>query len=108
MTEFERERFDEMAGLEMAEAEREYEDSIEYVLDNRERTYGSFTMSSIVSQGLKAHLQMGENWEALSANKKEALEMICYKMARVVNGDSNYKDSWTDIAGYATLVRKEL
>jgi len=35
--------------------------------------------------------------------KYEALEMICLKMARLVCGDSNNRDSWHDIEGYARL-----
>lgn len=34
--------------------------------------------------------------------------MICHKMARIINGDPNYRDSWDDVAGYATLVAKRL
>jgi hypothetical protein len=34
--------------------------------------------------------------------------MICHKMARIMNGDPNYVDSWADIAGYATLVANRL
>ena len=34
--------------------------------------------------------------------------MILHKISRIVNGDPNYKDSWTDIIGYAKLVEKTL
>jgi hypothetical protein len=34
--------------------------------------------------------------------------MICYKMGRILSGDSNNLDHWDDIAGYATLVSKIL
>jgi hypothetical protein len=30
--------------------------------------------------------------------------MIANKLARIVNGDANYRDSWVDIIGYAQLV----
>jgi hypothetical protein len=36
------------------------------------------------------------------------MEMICHKMARIMNGDPNYSDSWHDIAGYAKLVADRL
>lgn len=48
------------------------------------------------------------NWEGLSFDKKEALEMIVHKIARILNGDPNHKDSWQDIVGYAELVNKGL
>jgi hypothetical protein len=38
----------------------------------------------------------------------EALEMICVKMARIMNGDPLYRDNWVDIAGYAKLVSDRL
>ena len=38
----------------------------------------------------------------------EAITMIANKLGRVINGDPYYDDSWRDIAGYATLVVKEL
>ncbi|WP_257617167.1 hypothetical protein [Campylobacter pinnipediorum] len=34
--------------------------------------------------------------------------MIAHKIARILAGNPNYKDHWDDIAGYATLVSKEL
>jgi hypothetical protein len=44
----------------------------------------------------------------LSVSQREALEMILHKIARILNGDPNFKDSWTDIIGYARLVEREL
>jgi hypothetical protein len=44
----------------------------------------------------------------LDADQLEALEMICHKIGRIVNGDPNYADSWIDIAGYAKLVADRL
>jgi hypothetical protein len=34
--------------------------------------------------------------------------MICHKIGRILNGNPNNKDSWWDIAGYATLIVKQL
>ena len=42
------------------------------------------------------------------SEEQEALDMIFHKIARILNGDPNYADSWHDIAGYATLIDKEL
>ena len=47
-------------------------------------------------------------WRKLNAAQRESLEMICHKIARILNGDPNYIDNWTDIAGYAVLVEQEL
>jgi len=42
------------------------------------------------------------------ADMREALEMILHKIARILNGNPNYADSWQDIAGYAQLIVKRL
>ena len=37
-----------------------------------------------------------------------ALDMICVKLGRIVNGNPDYADNWVDIAGYAKLVSDRL
>lgn len=69
---------------------------------------GRFTGHAEITQGLKDLMHKTDNWAKLQADQKEALEMIAHKIGRVLNGDPNYADSWHDIAGYATLVEKEL
>ena len=44
----------------------------------------------------------------LEPDQREALEMLALKIARILNGDPNYADSWHDVAGYATLVADRL
>ena len=84
--------------------------SINAILNERATTYGHFYMQAELSQALKntimAHLI--EAKKTLVADQQEALEMILTKIARITNGDSNYVDSWTDIAGYAALVADRL
>ena len=46
--------------------------------------------------------------DSMSAVQQEALHMICSKLARIANGDPNHVDSWHDIAGYASLVVKDI
>ncbi len=48
------------------------------------------------------------NWETMTYDQREGLDMIANKIARILNGDPNYADSWHDIAGYATLVEKRI
>jgi len=59
-----------------------------------------------VTMGLKqvisSELQRRGKW--LAPDQQEALDMICHKIGRIVNGDPDYDDSWRDIAGYAQLV----
>ncbi len=81
---------------------------IENTLNERGKRYGSFETHAIISQDFKAAMQSTPQWAGLTASKKEALEMIAHKIARILNGDPNYADSWHDIAGYAKLIEDEL
>lgn len=81
----------------------------EAILKERGARYGSFFDHAEKSQSLKRQLQIhSKKWADLSPDQKEALEMICHKIARIINGDPNWSDSWRDIAGYAELVAKRL
>lgn len=86
-------------------------DSITATLTERGNRYGQFKDHASASQELKAVMRdrMGPNkWDGLDADQREALEMIAHKIARIINGDPNYADSWVDIAGYAKLVSDRL
>lgn len=86
---------------------------ISKILQERGSRYGPFTIHAEISQDIKRAIfgkrpfleYLGNN---LSADKIEALEMIAHKIARIINGDPEYADSWDDIAGYATLVANRL
>mgnify|MGYP003645029849 FL=1 len=80
---------------------------IKSVLAERGSRYGEFKDNARVSQNIKVAMQDGR-WSDLPADKAEALEMIAHKMARIINGDCDYKDSWTDIIGYAKLIEETL
>jgi len=81
---------------------------IEKTLIEREKRYGSFASHAVIAQAIKSKMQDTRNWYDLSQDKREALEMIAHKIARILNGDPNYADNWHDIAGYAKLVEDEL
>jgi dGTP triphosphohydrolase len=81
---------------------------IDNILQERGERYGQFEHNAATSQALKKVLHMHDNWFNLNYDQREALDMICSKMARIMNGDPNYVDSWADIAGYATLVANRL
>jgi hypothetical protein len=80
------------------------------ILTKRNTRYGNFIDQARIAQDLKG--VMGESLLAqgklLDNDQIEALEMIFSKLARILNGDPNYADSWIDIAGYATLVADRL
>ena len=73
------------------------------LLNEREKTHGDYIDVANVSQELKWALGLGP-LEDVPAVHRESLEMICVKMARIVSGDHNEVDHWTDIVGYAQLV----
>lgn len=73
------------------------------ILEQRERTHGDYYEVARVSQALKEALRFGPINEVPKLHR-ESLEMICTKMARIVCGDHNEPDHWTDISGYSQLV----
>ena len=77
-------------------------------LEERGTRYGAFCDHAEICQELKDVMHDTPNWESLRPDQKEALEMIHHKIARILNGDPDYVDSWTDIAGYSTLVADRL
>lgn len=81
---------------------------IESTLAERGGRYGKFKDHAGISQHLKAVMQAQDGWSRLHADQREALEMVAHKIARILNGDPNYADSWIDIAGYSKLVADRL
>jgi hypothetical protein len=80
---------------------------ITQTLQERGQRYGKFTRHAEISQQLKQVVE-GYQTKVLAADQQEALDMICHKIGRIINGDPDYADSWHDIAGYAQLVADRL
>lgn len=80
------------------------------ILQERGKRYGTFINHAEISQDLKSmineHLNIRQ--KTLAPDQQEALDMICHKIARIINGDQDYVDSWIDIAGYAQLIADRL
>lgn len=87
---------------------RKTKEGIDAVLDERGQRYGVFAGHAVITQHLKEVMRVTDGWTRLDADQKEALEMMAHKIGRILNGDPNYKDSWTDIVGYARLVEQRL
>lgn len=77
-------------------------------LKERGLRYGVFSGHAGISQNIKRAMVDSPNWSVLSDDKKEALEMLAHKIARILNGDPEYHDSWYDIIGYTKLVADTL
>jgi hypothetical protein len=80
---------------------------IDVTLASRGARYGRFVDHARIVQRLK-RVAREEGAEKLSDSQAKALDMIFHKIGRILAGDPNYADSWHDIAGYASLIDKEL
>lgn len=77
-------------------------------LNERETNYGDFSDNAEISQRLKVVVHSGRSWAQCNDTQKEALEMICTKISRIMGGDPDYVDNWHDIIGYAELAQQEI
>lgn len=73
------------------------------LLQEREKTHGSFKQNALISQCLKQTFQQDGHYKDLCNEHAEALDMIALKLSRILSGQANFKDHWDDIAGYAKL-----
>lgn len=80
--------------------------NIESTLEERGNRYGSFEHHAAIAQNLQDVMRFapGNGWMGLAPDQKQALTVIADKIARMLNGDANYRDNWHDIVGYAKLV----
>ena len=78
--------------------------SIEQTLEERGNRYGSFLHHAEIAQKLQDVIRGEAGWANLASDQKQALTVIADKIARMLNGDPEYRDNWHDIVGYAKLV----
>jgi len=79
---------------------------IDKILEDRAKTHGNFSVQAHIAQTLKEVTVPFKH--KLTASQRESVDMILHKIARICAGDPNEIDHWQDIAGYATLVAKQL
>lgn len=84
------------------------EKSTDNLIKERGKVYGHFADGALIMRGLKEQMHKAPGWNSLRPEQKEALDMIQHKIGRILNGNTDYPDSWADIAGYASLVDKIL
>lgn len=72
-------------------------------LSERGARYGDFTDHAIIAQNMQDVMRRTQGWDILTPVKKQALTVIADKIARILNGDPDYRDNWHDIQGYAKL-----
>jgi len=81
---------------------------VEETLGQREKRYGDYVKVAATAQWLKDIMRAGDSWSGMEPYMQESLDLIANKLARIVNGDPFYDDSWHDVSGYAKLVEIEL
>jgi hypothetical protein len=77
--------------------------TLQDTLDERGARYGDFTDHAAIAQDLQTRMRETPGWDDLTLDKAQALTVIADKIARILNGDPEYRDNWHDIAGYAKL-----
>lgn len=82
--------------------------SIEQILADRAKTHGKYSEHATITQSMKRIMETRAGWDRLSPSQRETLHMIAHKIGRILAGDPNVRDHWDDIAGYATLISKEI
>jgi hypothetical protein len=81
---------------------------VEMILAERHTRYGEYSSTALIAQQLKGMMHEAPSWHKLTASQREGLEMIQHKIARIVNGDPTYIDSFRDIEGYAKLIVEDM
>lgn len=83
--------------------------NIDKILNEREKTHGSFDDHARITQRLKAviaeelFLRAERGQTPLSDMQRESIDMIEHKIGRILAGNPSEPDHWNDIAGYAVL-----
>jgi len=74
------------------------------ILEQRQETHGEFSEGAKFAQVYKAALRQTNGWNQLSYSKKESMDMVIHKLARICVGDFKWLDSWYDVIGYSQLI----
>ena len=82
--------------------------SVEKTLEERGARYGKFIDHAGFAQAIQDVCRSSPNWDTMRPDVRQCLTVISDKMARILNGDSEYTDNYHDIAGYAILVEKRI
>jgi hypothetical protein len=76
-------------------------------IPNRDEQHGGMEAVGALSQNLKSCLRRSNGWSKLDSGEREALDMICHMLARILSGSNPHDPaSWHEIAGYAVAARR--
>jgi hypothetical protein len=82
--------------------------SIDDILHERAQTHGDFADVARIAQEIKAVYRETRGWPPLDDLQRESIDMIAVKLARILAGNPNFPDHFSDICGYARLVELAL
>lgn len=82
--------------------------SIDEVLAKRGQKYGEYRDLAAMLDKILGIYEQSENWAFLEPFMRVSLMMDAMKTVRILNGDWNEIDSWTDKQGYIQLVIREI
>lgn len=95
----------------MAVRQKTEVEKTENILEEREKTHGSFTMNAKIFQNLLLEMTYREENPAIAPEytpvQSLALMQILLKLSRIKQNPKEI-DHWKDIAGYAQLVVKDM
>lgn len=78
-------------------------DNVVSLLQERNKTHGSFELNAHYSQMFKQIMHGADCWPGMPNAQKEALDLIALKLSRILSGQTKFNDHWDDLAGYAKL-----
>ena len=81
---------------------------IDAILAEREKTHGSFSVHANCTQTLEDTFYAFKDRSFFTAVQLEAVHMIFHKLGRIAAGSPHFRDHWDDVAGYATLVSRDI
>ena len=73
----------------------------QHILDEREQQHGNYDSFAKIYGGLRK--VSDPHAEKLTWPQQIAVEMMLFKIARILNNGANHQDNYQDIAGYAML-----
>lgn len=76
------------------------------LLNERGATHGDYGQNAEMAQDLKGLFRTAHNWDSLSSDKRESLDLIATKIARILSGNADEPEHWKDISGYARLAER--
>lgn len=80
-------------------------DNTAALLVERNKTHGSFAENAAYSQEIKRLFHSAPCWNGLHDVHKESLHMIALKLSRILSGQADHDDHWSDVEGYARLAK---